>query len=51
MPFKATQMQLEITKLNEAGQKEKDKYHISHILNLKYGTNVLIYKTATDSQP
>ena len=23
------------------GQKEKDKYHISHILNLKYGTNIM----------
>ena len=40
MPFAATWMQLEIIILSKIAQKEKDKYHmISHIWNLKYGTN------------
>ena len=44
-------MDLEIIILSEVSQTEKDKYHvISHMWNLKYGTNELIYKTETDSQ-
>ena len=40
MTFVATWMQLESLILSEVSQKEKDKYHmLSHILNLKYGTN------------
>ena len=50
MPFAATWMQLEIIILSEISAKEKDQYHmISHMWNLKYGTNELIYKTETDS--
>ena len=52
MPFAATWMQLEIIRLSELSQKEKDKYHmISLICRIwhKYGTNELIYKTETDS--
>ena len=42
-------MQLEIFILNDVSQKEKDKYHmISHMWNLKYSTNELIYKTEID---
>ena len=48
--FAATWMQLEILILSEVSQKEKDKYHISHMLNLKYGTNEPIYRTETDFQ-
>ena len=48
MSFTARWMQLEILILS---QKEKDKYHlISHMWNLKYGTNGPIYKIGTDSQ-
>ena len=44
-------MDLEIIILSEVSQTEKDKYHvISHMWNLKYGTNEFIYKTETDSQ-
>ena len=51
MPFAATWMDLEITLLSEVSQTEKDIYHIiSHMWNLKYNTNELIYKTETDSQ-
>ena len=51
MPFAATWMDLEIIILSEVSQKEKDIYHmISHIQNLKYDTNELIYETETDSQ-
>ena len=45
-------MDLEIIILSEVSQKDKDKYHhlyISYILNLKYDTNELIYKTEADS--
>ena len=36
MPFGATEMDLEIIRLNEVSQTEKDKYHISlNIWNLK----------------
>ena len=38
--FVATWIQLEIIILSKVNQKEKDKYHmLSHIWNLKYGTN------------
>ena len=51
MPFAATWMELEIFMLSEVSQKEKNKYHmISHIWNLKYGTNGLIYRKEADSQ-
>ena len=41
-------MQLEILILSEVSQ-EKDKYYITHMWNLKYGTNEPVYKTETDS--
>jgi len=51
MPFTATWMDLEMIIINQESQTEKDKYHmISHLWNLKYDTNELIYKTETDSQ-
>ena len=50
MPFAATWMQLEIIILSEVTQKEKDKYHITYMWNLKYDTNEPIYETETDSQ-
>ena len=50
MPFAATWMQLEIIILNGVSQKEKDKCHmISHMWNLKYSTNELIYKIEISS--
>ena len=39
MPSAATWMDLEIIILNEVSQKEKDKYHITHMWNLNYNTN------------
>ena len=49
MPFAATWMELETFILSEISQKEKDKYYtISHMWNLKYGTNEPIHKTKTD---
>ena len=51
MSFVATWMQLDILTLSEVSQREKDKYHmISHIWNLKYGTNEPIYRKETNSQ-
>ena len=50
MPFAATWMDLEIITPSEVSQKEKDKYCITYMWNLKYDTNELIYKTETDSQ-
>ena len=50
MPFAATWMSLEIIILSEVSQKEKDKYHITYMWNLKNDTNEFIYKTETDSQ-
>ena len=47
----ATLMELEILILGEVSQKEKEKYHmITHIWNLKYGTNEPLYRTETVSQ-
>ena len=43
-------MELEIITLIELSEKEKDKYDITYMWNLKYGTNELTYKTETDSQ-
>ena len=46
MPLAATWMDLEII---IPSQKEKGKYHvISHVWNLKYDSNKLIYETETD---
>ena len=50
MSFAATWIDLEIIILNEVSQKEKDKYHVIYIWNLKYDTNQCIYKTKVDSQ-
>ena len=50
-PFATTWMELETLILSEVSQKEKDKYHmISHMWNLKYDTNELMYETETDPQ-
>ena len=51
MTSAAMWIDLEIVTLGEVSQKEKDKYHtISHIWNLKYNTNELIYEIERDSQ-
>ena len=48
MPFTATWMELEALILSEVRQKEKDKYYmISHIWNLKHGTNEIVYRKET----
>ena len=49
MLFAATWMDLVIIILSES---EKGKYHmiITHMWNIKYDINELIYKTETDSQ-
>ena len=40
MPFAATWMELEILRLSEVSQKEKDKYHMYQLLvNQNYGTD------------
>ena len=46
MPFAATRMQLEMLRLSEVSQKEKDKYHKRSpvMWDLKYGTNKPITK-------
>ena len=45
MPFAATWMDLEIIRLSESSQTEKDKYHdTASMWNLKYDTNELVYK-------
>ena len=36
--------------MSDTSQKEKDKYDITYMWNLKYGTNEPIYKTERDSQ-
>ena len=51
MPFAATWMELETFILSEISQKEKDKYYtISHMWNLKYGTNEPTYRTEANPQ-
>ena len=51
MPCAATWMDLEIIKLIEITQKDKDKYHmISLNVESKYDTNEFIYKTERNSQ-
>ena len=50
MPFAATWMDLEIIIRSKVSQKEKDKYSITYMWNLKYDINELINKTETDSQ-
>ena len=49
MPFAATWMELEIILLSGVSHKEKNKYYITYMWNVKYGTNEPIYKTETDS--
>ena len=44
MPFTTTWVELETLILNEVSQKEKHKYHISHIWNEIYGTNELFHR-------
>ena len=44
-------MQLEILILSEVSQKKDKNCIISHMWNLKYGTNEPIYKIKTDSEP
>ena len=48
MQSAAKWMDLEINTLREVSQKQKDKYHVSHIWNLTYDTTKLVYET--DSQ-
>ena len=43
-------MLLDIIILSEVSQKEKDKYYITSMQNLKHGTNEHTYETKTDSQ-
>ena len=43
-------MQLEILMLSEVCQKEKDKYHMTSLWNIKYDKNEPIYKRETGSQ-
>ena len=43
-------MELEVIILSDGSQKEKDKYDIAYMWNLKSNTNELIYETETDSQ-
>ena len=48
MLFAATWIQLEIIILSEVSQKEKGKYHITYMWNLKRNdTNELTYKAET----
>ena len=49
MPLAATWMDLKVIRLSEVSQREKDKYFITYMWNLKIGTNELIYRTETDS--
>ena len=51
MPFAATQIQLKIFILSEVSQRERQIPHdITHMWNLKYGTNEQICKTEADTQ-
>jgi len=49
IPSVATLLGLEIITLSEVSQKEKGKYHITYMQNLKYATHELLYDTETDS--
>ena len=49
MPFAATWMELGIIILSRVSHKEKNKYYITYMWNVKYGMNEPIYKTETDS--
>ena len=49
MPFAATWMEPEMLILSEVSQKEKDKYDITHIWNLIYGTIEPIYRKGKNS--
>ena len=46
--FVETWMDLDTVIQSEVSQKEKDKYHITYMCNLKYDTNELFYETETD---
>ena len=50
IPFVATWIEQEIIILSEVSQKEKDKYDIIYMWNLKYDTNDLIYETDLQTQ-
>ena len=51
MPFATTWMDLEGIMLSEICQKEKEKYDLVYMWNLKGNdANELIYRTETDSQ-
>ena len=51
IPFAATQVDVEIIRLNEVSYTEKDKYMILSICGIcKNDTNELIFKTEIDSQ-
>ena len=50
MQSAAKRMDLEINILREVSQKQKDKYHISHIWNLTYDTTKLVYETDSQAQ-
>ena len=49
MSCAATWMELGLLILSEGSQKETDKYAITYIWNLKYGTNEPSYRTETNS--
>ena len=49
MPSAATQVELETLILSEVSKKEKDKYDITYIWNLIYGTNEPIHRKETNS--
>ena len=52
MPSASTWTELQIIKLSEVSQTEKDTYHVISLICgiLKYITKELIYNTETDSQ-
>ena len=52
MPSASTWTELQIIKLSEVSQTEKDKYHVISLICgiLKYITKERIYNTETDSQ-
>ena len=50
MPFATTWMDLEIIILSKSERERQMSYGITYMWNIKNDTNVLIYKTETDSQ-